>query len=77
MQSIDELAREITALPRSAQEALLDNVAQINLQRGLKDLAEKYKKRLAHEGRLDIPADRVWAELQRIREEAARSGYPN
>ena len=77
MQSIDELARTITELPPSEQQALLDRVAQLNFQKGLNDLAEKYRARLAREGRLDIRAEQVWSELQRIREEVASRDYPN
>jgi len=77
MQSIDELAREITALDPSQQEALLDKVAQLNVQKGLHELAEKYRARLAREGRLNMPQERVWAELHRIREEIATHDYPS
>lgn len=77
MQSIDELAREITALDPSEQQALLEKVAQINLRKGLHDLSEKYRARLAREGRLNIPPDEVWAELHRIREEIAVHDYPD
>jgi hypothetical protein len=76
MQSIDDLAREITALDPSQQEALLDKVAQLNIQKGLHELAEKYRARLAREGRLNIPPEKVWAELHRIREEIATHDYP-
>jgi hypothetical protein len=38
MQSIDDLAREITSLPRAAQEALIEKVGQLNLQKGVDDL---------------------------------------
>ena len=77
MQSIDELAREITALDASQQEVLLEKVAQINLRKGLHKLAEKYRARLAREGRLNITQEKVWAELHRIREEMATHDYPS
>lgn len=77
MQSIDELAREITALPPSDQEVLLDKVARLNFQKGLGDLAEKYRTRIAREGHLDVSTDEVWVELHRIREEIAQRDYPN
>lgn len=77
MQSIDDLAREITALDPSEQQALLERVAQINLRKGLHDLAEKYRARLAREDRLNIPPEEVWAELHRIREEIAAHDYPD
>jgi predicted alpha/beta-hydrolase family hydrolase len=76
MQSNDDLAREITSLSPSEQQALIDKVARLNLQKGLHDLAEKYRSRLASEGRLNIPAEQVWAELHRIREEIAAHDYP-
>jgi hypothetical protein len=77
MQSIDDLAREITALDPSQQEALLHKVAQINLRNGLHDLSEKYRARLAREDRLNIPTEEVWAELHRIRQEIATHDYPD
>lgn len=77
MQSIDELAREITALDPSEQQALLEKVAQINLRKGLHDLSEKHRARLAREDRLNIPPEEVWAELHRIREEIAAHDYPD
>ena len=77
MQSIDELAREITALDPSEQQTLLGKVAQINLRKGLHDLSEKYRARLASENQLNIPPEEVWAELQHIREEIAAHDYPD
>ena len=77
MQSIDDLAREITALDPAEQRALIDKVARLNFQKGLHDLAEKYRSRLASEGRLNIPADQVWAELHRTRQEITAHDYPS
>jgi hypothetical protein len=77
MQSIDDLAREITALDPAEQQALIDKVAQLNFQKGLGELAEKYRSRLASEGRLNIPTGLVWTELHRIREEIAKHDYPS
>jgi hypothetical protein len=77
MQSIDELAREITALNPSEQHALLERVAQINLRRGLHDLAEKYRVRLTREDRLNSLPEKVRDELRRIREEIAVHEHPN
>jgi hypothetical protein len=77
MQSIDDLAREIIALPPSDQQVLLDRVAQLNFQKGLTDLSEKYRERLAREGRLNDSPEQAWAELHRIREEIAQRDYPN
>ena len=76
MQSIEDLAREITSLAPSEQQALIDKVAQLNFEKGLHDLAEKYRTRLASEGGLNIPAEQVWAELHRIRQEIAAHDYP-
>jgi hypothetical protein len=77
MQSIDDLAREITALDASEQQALLEKVAQINFRKGLRDLSEKYRARLAREDRLNIPPDQILTELHRIREEIASHDYPD
>lgn len=76
MQDIDDLARQITSLDPSEQQALIDKVAQLNFQKGLHALAAKYRSRLASEDRLNISADVLWAELQRIREEIATHDYP-
>lgn len=76
MQSIDELARKITSLSSAEQQALIDKVTQLNFQKGLHDLADRYRSRLASEGLLDVPEEDVWAELRRIREEIAEHDYP-
>ena len=76
MQSIDDLASAITSLDPSQQQVLLEKVAQLNLQKGLSELAEKYRARLRSKGRLNIASEQVWAELHRIREEIARHDYP-
>jgi len=75
MQSVDELARAITSLEPSEQQALIDKVAQINFQKGLHDLSEKYRQRLLAEHRLNVPSDEIWSELQHIREEIADDDY--
>lgn len=77
MQSVDELAKAITALPPEEQEALIDKLADLSFQKGLADLSDRYRARLAREGRLDIPADEVWEELRRIRNEVAARAYPD
>jgi hypothetical protein len=76
MQSIDDLAIVITELDPSEQQALLDRVAHLNFQKGLHDLAEKYRARLARENRLNSPPEQIWNELHRIREEIAGHDYP-
>ncbi len=75
MQSVDELARTITALEPAQQQALIDKVAQLNFQKGLRDLADKYRRRLLAEDRLDVPPEQIWSELRRIRHEIADHDY--
>lgn len=77
MESVDELAKTITALPRSEQEALIDKVARLNFLKGLSDLSDRYRARLARQARLDIPAEEVWEELRRIRDEVAERACPD
>jgi hypothetical protein len=76
MQSIDDLASVITNLDPSEQQTLLDKVAQLNFQKGLHDLAEKYRARLARADQLNATTEQIWIELHRIREEIARHDYP-
>lgn len=76
MQSIDKLASEIVDLTPSQQQALLEKVAQLNFQRGLRELSEKYRLRLKKQGSLNNTPDEVWAELHRIREDIAGHDYP-
>jgi hypothetical protein len=77
MQSIDDLAHTITELAPADQQELLEKVAKLNFQKGLADLARRYRTRLASENCLDISAEQVLAELQRIREEVVSRDYPN
>jgi len=76
MQSIDDLANVITDLDSSEQQALLDKVAQLNFQKGLHDLADKYRARLARESQLEESSEQVMIELHRIREQIAENDYP-
>ena len=76
MQSIDDLANSITELNPAEQRALLDKVAQLNFQKGLHELAEKYRSRLARDNQLNSPPEQIWIELHRIREEIAQHDYP-
>ena len=76
MQSIDQLAAEITRLTPSEQERLIEKVAQLNFRRGLHDLAHKYTSRLRTQQNKQQTTDEVWAELQRIREKLAADDYP-
>lgn len=77
MQSVDDLARAITSLEPSEQQALINKVAQINFKNGLHDLSEKYRQRLLAEHRLNIPAEKIWSELHDLRKEFADDDYPN
>ncbi len=76
MQSIDDLANVIIELEPSEQRVLLDKVAQLNFQKGLHDLAEKIRARLARQRQMDAPPEKVWAELHRIRQQIADHDYP-
>ncbi|HXD33517.1 MAG TPA: hypothetical protein VN643_20510 [Pyrinomonadaceae bacterium] len=76
MQAIDDLARKITSLSSAEQQALIDKVAQLNFQKGLHELAEQYRSRLASEGHLNVPEEDIWIELHRIRREIAEHDYP-
>ena len=76
MQSIDDLANVITQLDPSEQQVLLDKVAQMNFQKGLHDLAGKYRARLARENQLDSSPEQIWVELHRVRKEIAEHDYP-
>jgi hypothetical protein len=72
---IDELAEEIATLDPTQQHTLWEKVAELNFQRGIEDLSQKYRTRLAAEGRLDETADAVMAELKRLREDVAAYDY--
>jgi hypothetical protein len=76
MQSIDDLAREITSLDPAEQRALIDKVAQLNFRNGLRDLSDRYRRRLMSENQLDVPAEQVWTELHRLREQIVAHDYP-
>jgi hypothetical protein len=70
------LAQTITSLSPAEQQALLEKVAHLNLQKGWRELSEKYRARLACEGRLSVPAEAIWQELERLRQEVAERDYP-
>jgi hypothetical protein len=76
MQSIDQLAKLITDLNPSEQHALLDKVAQLNFHKGLHDLAEKYRARLAREGKLNVSPEQIFEELNHTRQKIAEHDYP-
>ena len=73
--SINELAESIVALAPQEQEELIEKVAELNFQRGLSVLSQKYRDRLAQEGQLQRPAAEVLAELAKLREEIAAHDY--
>ena len=75
--NLDELAQQIVALDRTAQEALLEKVAELNFQRGLEALARKYRERLARAGKLDQSTADIMAELEQVREALAAHDYHN
>lgn len=70
---VDELAQQVAALEPSEQEELLERVANLNFQRGLEALSQKYRERLAAAGKLTRRADQVMAELEQIREAIAEN----
>jgi hypothetical protein len=73
---IEQLTEEIAALPAEEQKLLFERVADLAWRRGLQELSEMYKSRLAREGRLTVPSEKVLEELRRIREEVASRDYP-
>ena len=72
---IDELAREISLLDSNKQEELLQKIGDLNFQHGLKELSEKYQKRLADEGKLQQRAEEILVELEENRERIAADEY--
>ena len=54
----------------------MDKVAQLNFQKGLHDLADKYRARLARESQLEESSEQVMIELHRIREQIVENDYP-
>ena len=76
MTKIEQLTEEIAALPAEEQKLLFERVADLAWRRGLQELSEMYKSRLAREGRLTTPSEKVLEELRQIREEVASRDYP-
>jgi hypothetical protein len=72
---IDESATKIATLDPAEQEVLWEKVAELNFQRGLEMLSQKYRARLAAEGKLDQTADTVMAELKKLREDIVANDY--
>jgi hypothetical protein len=73
---IEQLCEEIVALTAEEQRLLFERVADLAWRRGLHSLSEMYRTRLAREGRLTIPSEKVLEELRQIREEVASRDYP-
>ena len=76
MTKIEQLTEEIAALPAEEQKLLFERVAALAWRRGLLELSEMYKSRLAREGGLTAPSEKVLEELRQIREEVASRDYP-
>lgn len=75
MAEIEELAQQIAALPPVEQERLLERVATLTLQKGLRALSEQYRERLRREGTLDQSIEAIWEALRLIRDEVAARDY--
>ena len=73
--TIDELTEQIAALNPSEQEELWERVAEMNFQRGMEALSQKYRARLATQGKLGQHAEKVMGELAQIRAEIAADEY--
>lgn len=76
MTKIEQLTEEVAALTAEEQKLLFERVADLAWRRGLRELSEMYRSRLAGEGRLTDPPGKVMGELRRIREEIASLEYP-
>lgn len=76
MTKIEQLTEEVAALTAEEQKLLFERVADLAWRRGLHELSEMYKSRLAREGRLSDPPEKVMGGLRRIREEVASREYP-
>ncbi|NUO79630.1 hypothetical protein HUU05_06110 [candidate division KSB1 bacterium] len=72
---VNEVAQEIAGWEISAQENLMQTLADLNYRRGLKELSEKIQRRLAAENKLAQSVDEIFADLARIREAVAADDY--
>lgn len=72
---IEVLAEQIVALDPSEQAELLDRVAELNLRRDLEALSQKYRERLAAEGKLGQKTEEIMAQLEHIREVIAANDH--
>jgi hypothetical protein len=76
MTKLEQLTEEVATLTVEEQKLLFERVADLAWRRGLHELSGMYKSRLAKEGRLSDPPEKVMEELRRIREEVASREYP-
>ena len=76
MSKIEQLTEEVASLTVEEQKLLFEKVAGLAWRRGLRELSEMYKGRLAREGRLIDSSEKVMEELHRIREKVASREYP-
>lgn len=72
---VEKLASKIASLEDREQQALWEQVADLNFSRGLQALSERYRKRLQQRGELDRSVEDILAELRQIREEIAAHDY--
>jgi hypothetical protein len=73
---IEQLTEEVAALTAEEQGLLFERGADLAWRRGLRELSEMYRSRLAREGRLADSPEKVLEDLRRIREEVASREYP-
>lgn len=74
-QRVEGLVKQIATLKPSERELLLEKVAELNFKRGLKEISEKYRNRLADQQKLNQKADEILAELELIRDEISMNEY--
>ena len=73
--TLEELAKNVASLEPSDQEELLKIVAELNYQKGFEKLSEKFRNRLAQQGKLDQNADEILAELEQVRREIVTNDH--
>ena len=73
---LENLADQIAALEVHKQQALWNQVAELNFRRGLYALSEQYQERLREQGELERSVEEILTELTQIREEIAEHDYP-
>lgn len=70
--NLDKLADQIALLEPSDQRALLEKIAERNFRRGLEELSQEYRDRLAQEKKANQTAEEILVELEATRERVAR-----